>query len=117
MKSFKLRSSLLSLAKNILDAFLEHYGSETKYQETEGRLLSQDETELFFNDYISELEIKDRVTLNFSERCVAPTSVTHDSKTGKSKINIGMPIEYREGRIMGTLHHELGTHFLRKYNE
>jgi hypothetical protein len=27
---------------------------------------------------------------------VAPTSVTHDSKTGKCKLNIGLPIEYRE---------------------
>jgi hypothetical protein len=43
--------------------------------------------------------------------------VTHDPKGGKSKINIGLPIEYREGRIMGVLHHEIGTHFLRKYNE
>jgi len=43
--------------------------------------------------------------------------VTHDPKTGKSKINIGLPIEYREGRIIGTLHHEIGTHFLRKHNE
>ena len=48
---------------------------------------------------------------------MAPTSVTHDPKGGKSKINIGLPIEYREGRIRGVLHHEIGTHYLRKYNE
>lgn len=59
----------------------------------------------------------DQVVLNFCKNKVAPTSVTHDPKGGKTKINIGLPIEYREGRIMGVLHHEVGTHFLRKYNE
>jgi hypothetical protein len=48
---------------------------------------------------------------------VAPTSVTHDIKSGKSKLNVGLPIEYREDRMSGVLHHEIGTHFLRKYNE
>jgi hypothetical protein len=28
-----------------------------------------------------------------------------------------VPIEYREGRITGVLHHEIGTHFLRRFNE
>lgn len=55
--------------------------------------------------------------MNFQKNKVAPTSVTHDPKGGKSKINIGLPIEYREGRIMGVLHHEIGTHYLRKFNE
>ncbi len=32
-------------------------------------------------------------------------------------MNIKLPIQYREGRMMGVLHHEIGTHFLRKYND
>jgi len=48
---------------------------------------------------------------------VAATSVTHDPKTGKSKLNIRLPIEYRQGRILGVLDHEIGTHYLRKHNE
>lgn len=48
---------------------------------------------------------------------VAPTSVTHDPKTGKSKINIRVPCEYRRGRILGVLDHEIGTHYLRRHNE
>jgi len=48
---------------------------------------------------------------------VAATSVTHDPKTGKSKLNVRQPVEYREGRILGVLDHEIGTHFLRKHNE
>ena len=48
---------------------------------------------------------------------MAPTSVTHDPKTGKCKMNIKLPCEYREGRMIGVLDHEIGTHFLRKHNE
>jgi hypothetical protein len=55
--------------------------------------------------------------IEFKSRQVAPTSVTHDPKTGKSKVNIRLPCEYREGRIMGVLDHEIGTHFLRRHNE
>jgi hypothetical protein len=66
---------------------------------------------------LEELGISDQVILNFQRNKVVPTSVTHDPKGGKSKINIGLPIEYREGRIQGVLHHEIGTHYLRKHNE
>jgi len=32
-------------------------------------------------------------------------------------LNIKSPCEYRSGRILGMLDHEIGTHFLRKHNE
>lgn len=48
---------------------------------------------------------------------VSPTSVTHDNNTGTCKINCKLPVEYREFGILGLLHHEIGTHFLRKLNE
>ena len=47
---------------------------------------------------------------------MAPTSVVHDP-TGKSRIIISLPIAYREHRIQGVLNHEIGTHFLRKFND
>jgi len=28
-----------------------------------------------------------------------------------------LPIDYSEGRIMGVMHHEIGTHFVRKFND
>lgn len=43
--------------------------------------------------------------------------MTHDPKSGKCKMNIKLPVEYREGRMLGVLDHEIGTHFLRKHNE
>lgn len=107
----------MQIAKKILDSFLAHYESESSYLLTEGQILTQEETEKYFMDYLEALGVADQVTLSFQRNKIAPTSVTHDPKTGKSKINIGLPIEYREGRIMGVLHHEIGTHYLRKYNE
>lgn len=48
---------------------------------------------------------------------VAPTSVSHDPKTGKSQVNIRDPPEYNRGRILGVLDHEIGTHYMRRLNE
>ena len=47
---------------------------------------------------------------------MAPTSVIHDP-SGKSRVVISLPISYREKRIMGVMHHEIGTHFIRKSND
>lgn len=101
-----------------MDAFLQHYGSETEYLLTEGRVITdQDETEQIFKKYLEELNVLDIAVINFSDKIVAPTSVTYDNYSSKIKINIQVPVEYREGRIMGVLHHEIGTHFLRRLNE
>lgn len=68
-------------------------------------------------EYLEKMDIVDRIEINFTQKMVAATSVTHDPKTGKSKLNVRQPVEYREGRILGVLDHEIGTHFLRKHNE
>lgn len=34
-----------------------------------------------------------------------------------SRVLVGLPVHYRENTIEGVLNHEIGTHFLRKYNE
>lgn len=107
----------MQIAKKIIDSFLEIFGSESKYLESEGAIVSQDETERVFNEYLEKLDLVEHLTLNFSRKQIAPTSVTHDPKTGKSKINIRLPCEYRQDRIIGVLDHEIGTHFLRRYNE
>ena len=39
-----------------VDSFLETFGSETAYLESEGEIVSQEETEKLFQDYINELE-------------------------------------------------------------
>jgi len=107
----------LAIAKKILDSFLEEYGSESQYLDAEGRKLDQEETHQAITDYLENLGVQEWISINFQKNQVAPTSVTHDPKTGKCKMNIKLPCEYREGRMMGVLDHEIGTHFLRKHNE
>jgi len=63
------------------------------------------------------MDFTEHLSINFQVRQVAPTSVTYDPKSGKNKVNIRLPCKYRRGGIMGVIDHEIGTHFLRRYNE
>ena len=47
------------IAKKILDSFLAVYGSESAYLVNEGNILTQEETEKYFLDYLEELDIAD----------------------------------------------------------
>jgi hypothetical protein len=108
---------LMDIAVKILDSFLETFGSQSLYHESEGDVLTQEETERIMNKYIADLGFQDELIVAFSPTLVAPTSCTYDPKLGKSKINVRLPCKYRRGRIMGVLDHEVGTHFLRRWNE
>jgi len=82
-------------------------------------MTEKEEVEKYINDYLDELgpDVKAVSKINFSTKNVAATSVTYDNWTNKIRINVQLPIQYREGRILGVLHHEIGSHFLRRYNE
>jgi hypothetical protein len=85
----KPRSELMSIATKIMDAFLAEYGSESNYFLTEGRVITdQDETEEIFKKYLEELNVLDCAVINFSDKIVAPTSVTYDNYSSKIRINI-----------------------------
>lgn len=79
--------------------------------------MSRDETMQVFTEYMEALGFEDTLSVQFKANQVAPTSVTHDPKTGKSRVNIRDPPEYRRGRLLGVIDHEIGTHYMRKYNE
>jgi hypothetical protein len=49
----------MAISCKIMDSFLQTFGSETAYLESEGDLVSQEETEKIFLDYINELEFGD----------------------------------------------------------
>lgn len=85
----KPRSDLLSVATKIIDAFLDVYGSESNYLMTEGRVITdKEETEAIFYDYLEKLDVLDVAVINFSDKIVAPTSVTYDNYSSKIRINI-----------------------------
>ena len=107
-------------AKKIIDTFLERYGSESKYFETEGVAKhDQEEYEKKIIEYLDAHgpEVRAVARINFSNKNVAATSVTYDNWTDKIRINVQTPVNYREGRYLGVLHHEIGSHFLRRFNE
>jgi len=56
---------LMVISCKIMDSFLNVFGSESAYLESEGDLVSQEETETMFQDYINELEFQDSLSLNF----------------------------------------------------
>jgi hypothetical protein len=49
----------MQIAKKILDSFLKHYGSESAYLLTEGKVLTQEETEEYFMNYLEDLGVAD----------------------------------------------------------
>ena len=110
------KRELLEIAKDILEAFIAEYGTETNYFDSiGGRILTQEETQQIFYDYIKSLGIESCINIAFAENTVTATTITHDS-SGKSTITIGLPIEYHRNFIQGVLDHEIGTHYLRKAN-
>jgi len=119
LKSFKKPDgNLLPLAIKVLDAFMKTYGSESNFLATDGgELLSLAETKEIFQKYIDDLKLTPYLKLDFSYNTVSPTTISHDPKTGQSIITIGLPIAYRKNRIMGVINHEIGTHFLRNFND
>lgn len=109
---------LLPLAVRILETFILAHGSETRYLETfGGEVLTQDQTTEVFQKYVADLDLGDRIKLRFSRNTISPTSISHDPRTGVSVVTMQLPVEYRRNRILGVLNHEIGTHFIRKYND
>ncbi|KRW99693.1 hypothetical protein PPERSA_03494 [Pseudocohnilembus persalinus] len=111
----KPHTKYLQLAQKILDTVVEKYGSDIKFFETQGQILSKEETQQYYNNYIEKLGFKDKIKVVFQEHCVSTTTCSHN-QDGTAKIIIGLPISYRKGRITGVMNHEIGTHFIRKFN-
>ena len=60
--------------------------------------------------------MKNYISYRFTEKTISPTTIVH-KPNGKAEIIVGLPVQYRENYIICLLNHEIGTHFLRKYNE
>lgn len=115
---FKPSSEYLSHAVNILQSCLAENGSESNYFKKDGgELLDQAQTIAAFQEYVADLGLGDMVNLVFSDQAIAPTAVSYNSKTKKGQVTVSLPIIYRENRIRGVMHHEIGTHLIRTLNE
>ena len=117
VNNFQPHEELLELSKHIMELTLRDYGSETNYNEHNGgRMLDIEESRERFEAYLDELDLKEYISLVFKEHACSSTAVAYE-KNGKAKLIIRVPVEYRDKGIISTLHHEIGTHYLRKLNE
>jgi hypothetical protein len=74
VKEFKFDSNdqeLLEIAIKIIEGFLNEYGSEREFIDREGRIISREETELYFSEYIADLKLEDQLALNFTTNAVS----------------------------------------------
>jgi hypothetical protein len=82
-----------------------------------GRILTEAETELYFNNYVKFIGMEQFMDIYFSSTTIARTSCKHNNENGISKLIVGLPITYRINNILGVFNHEIGTHFMRKFND
>lgn len=115
---FKVSSKYLLEATKILESCLSDYTTESSYLEADGgSLLSKESTICYFNNYMSNLGLENTLSLKFSTEAIAATAINFNPRSQKCVATIALPIAYRENRIPGVLHHEIGTHLLRSLND
>lgn len=118
----------MNLALKIIRSFENYWGSFENYQANLGPVLSFKETgeppiagKLLtlvreFDSYIGSMDIKNLISYRFTHKTISPTTIVHKPQ-GRAEIVVGLPLQYRKRSIKGLLNHEIGTHFLRKYND
>src|SRR5258708_610665 len=103
---------LAGKAKVIIDAVIKKWGNESAYlDDVEGKLLGREEATEIIKQYLRESGLLDKVTLHFSSNFIPRTHIEG------YKMNIRLPIEYREHGMKGMLDHEIGTHVYRRIND
>lgn len=103
---------LADKAKAICDAVIAKWGSESKYlEETRGRLLTREEVVIIIQEYLKKYHLDKKVSLHFSSNFIPRTHMDG------YRMNIRLPVRYRENGISGMLHHEIGTHVFRRIND
>jgi len=116
LKYNKPHNTFVKEARQILDAVLSKYGSDDSFFELQGPVVTREATEELFNKYVADLGLQGMLSIKFTDKAIAPTSVVHH-EDGTATMIVGLPICYRENRLIDVLNHEIGTHYLRKFND
>lgn len=58
----------------------------------------------------------DDFEIKFCYNSISGASITHN-RNSKTYLKIALPIRYSATKILDTLNHEIGTHYVRKYND
>lgn len=99
-------------AKRIIETVIKQWGTESAYLEkSEGRILTRAEATKLITDYLKDCGLQNTVSLSFSSKYIARTAIDG------YRMQIRLPIDYREHSMLGVLHHEIGTHIYRRLND
>lgn len=101
----------LDLVENILNTVLKKWETETAFIASEGSILNKADVLKAIQDYFEPLKKVRKLNVQFSPNYLARTSVYRDN------MYIRIPIEYRSLSFPGVLDHEIGTHYLRRWND
>lgn len=78
---------------------MNHYGSHSAFLAESGELITdQADVKQRIHSYLDDLseEVRAVCKVNFSYKNVAATSVTYDNWSSKIRVNVQLPITYRE---------------------
>lgn len=108
----KVSDTYLPQAKHILDTVIKTWGNESTFLlEVEGKILTREQSTESTRKYLEENGIENMITLRYSSRAVSPASINANILTFR------LPVNHREKKFLGVLHHEVGTHFFRSMND
>ena len=101
----------LDKVEEILNTVITTWETESAYIASEGNVLTKSEVLKAIQDYFEPLKKVRKLNVQFSPNYLARTSVYRDN------MYIRIPIEYRSLSFPGVLDHEIGTHYLRRWND
>ncbi len=99
----------LNLAKKIINTAFDNKDEED-IRKMEGPKLTQAEAKSMLDDFLSENKLEDIINVVWSNHFIASSSYY------KNKLKIQLPLQYHKNEFKATLHHELGTHAIRRLN-
>lgn len=108
----EVSAEYLKTARAILDAVIAKWKSEAAFlEEVEGQAVTKEQFTTTVRQYLKKYNMEQQVRISFSTNFVSPTSMQGN------EMRVRLPISHREKRILGTLDHEIGTHYFRRLNE
>ena len=108
----EVSAEYVNVARSILDVVISKWKSEEAFlEEIEGPALTREEFTTVTREYLKKYGLEQQVKITFSSQFVSPTSMNGN------EMRVRLPISHRKKRILGTLDHEIGTHYFRRLNE
>ncbi|KAL4233961.1 hypothetical protein ACF0H5_005616 [Mactra antiquata] len=103
-----------SSAIHIMQNAIKKYGTYEKFEDqTGGKVLQRSAIMALIQRYLKRDELEKEIMVNLSEDLLSRGSMTRTK--GKPTLNVRI-VDLREYWVEGLLRHEIGTHYLRSYN-